>query len=236
MGAVSDRGDATRVDPVVVTVVLRAERRTGCLPSSLVGQASVVCIGLGATDQEREPISARCDVRLPLALVARVVETSKVGAHKFTLNTNHPPVLLSELFVDMVSSSQASGGSLSKRRPLEDDSKAYGVGEGLAGPDEGSDSRNAVVGKSMAALSLRYWAIDSDATSTQDVTVAVSKNSGRYRVQSESLPAICVIATEVVRRLNEYFGESAGRDRSEARSANEGKSRNPGQGETLASM
>ncbi|CAM9284783.1 unnamed protein product, partial [Ectocarpus sp. 12 AP-2014] len=42
------------------------------------------------------------------------------------------------------------------------------------------------------------------------VSVTVSKNSGRYRVQSESLPAVCMMATEVVRRLREYFGDPAG--------------------------
>ncbi|CAN0525225.1 unnamed protein product, partial [Scytosiphon promiscuus] len=88
-------------EPLVVPVLITAERGMGFLPSSLVGKASVVYSRSGTSDGASEPMSARCDVRLPLALVARVVETTKSGAHKFTFSTNQPPVPLSTLFEDM---------------------------------------------------------------------------------------------------------------------------------------
>jgi len=45
------------------------------------------------------------------------------------------------------------------------------------------------------------------------VTVLVSKNAGRYRIQSESFPSMWILADELVRRLTAYYegpGSSAG--------------------------
>lgn len=212
--------------PLVVAVLLTAERGTGFLPSSLVGKASVVYTRSGASDGGSEPMSARCDLRLPLALVARVVETTKSGVHKFTFSTNQTPVPLSALFEDM-SSAGADGGS-SPDYSWGEGIHSNGAGGGPAGVEKsggggaiGASGTMDLIPIDSTALSLRYWTVGPDAS--KDVSVAVSKNSGRYRVQSESLPAACLIATEVVRRLKDYFGESAERDRSGGLSGNGGK-------------
>lgn len=225
--------------PQVIAVVLKAERGTGRLPSTLVGHASVVYTRQGTSgDGRSEPMSARCDLRIPLAMAGRVVEPSnrKGGSvHKFTLTTNRPAVRLSSLFEDMAMSPHAAAGigqspsSATSAPSSLDDSKSNGAGGDPAahGDSGGGGAPVSSINDESTAFSLRYWAVGPEAQGgSQDVSVAVSKNSGRYRVQSESLPALCVIATEVVRRLREYFGEpGAGRDRNsqECLAADEGK-------------
>lgn len=215
-------------EPLVVEVVLRADRATGRLPSTLVGQASVVYARPGTGGDERsEPMSVRCDLRVPLSVAGRVVQPStRKGGNtlKFTFNTSRPAVVLSALFEDMAMPTQKAGGGGDSTPamyhgslPLED-SKSNGAGGAPAvgfGDGGGGGALMSGIRSESSAFTLRYWAAGPDAEgASQDVSVAVSKNSGRYRVQSESLPALCVVASEVVRRLREYFGEpSAGRDR-----------------------
>ena len=225
-------GGSGQSEPQVIAVVLKAERGTGRLPSTLVGHASVVYTRQGTSgDGRSEPMSARCDLRIPLAMAGRVVEpsTRKGGGgsvHKFTFTTSRSAVRLSSLFEDMAMSPHTTAGgagtapSSATRAPSSfDDSKSGGAGAGGGPAGYGESGVGGAPVSSISdestAFSLRYWAVAPDAQGgSQDVSVAVSKNSGRYRVQSESLPALCVIATEVVRRLREYFGEpGAGRDR-----------------------
>ncbi|CAM9656587.1 unnamed protein product, partial [Pylaiella littoralis] len=165
-GGKAERGGGN--EPLVIEIVLRAGRATERLPATLVGQASVVYTRPGTGgDEQSEPMSARCDLRVPLPMAGRVVEPStRKGGNtlKFTFTTSRPAVMLRVLFEDMAMSTHRA--------------------------DDGGDSTSSM------------------ARGSQDVTVAVSKNSGRYRVQSESLSALCVVASEVVRRLREYFGVS----------------------------
>lgn len=236
-------------EPHVIAVVLKAERETGRLPSTLIGHASVVYTRQGASgDGRSEPMSARCDLRVPLAMAGRVVEpnTRKGGAnvHKFTFTTSRPAVRLSSLFEDMAMSPHTAAGAGSSpasvtRVPLSfDDSKSDGAGGAAAGYGDvgGGGAPVSSISDESTAFSLRYWAVGPGAENgSKDVSVAVSKNSGRYRVQSESLPALCVIATEVVRRLREYFGEpGVGRDRGsrERPAADQGKAI-PDEGEVV---
>lgn len=222
-------GGDGRNEPLVVEVVLRVNRATGRLPSTLVGQASVVYTRPGTGGDERgEPMSARCDLRLPLSMAGRLVEPSarKGGSTlKFTFSTSRPAVMLSVLFEDMAMSMQKAGGgggystpSMARGSlPLED-SKSNGAGGAQAagfGDSGGGGALMSGIGIESTPFTLRYWATGPDTEGgSQDVSVAVSKNSGRYRVQSESLPALCVVASELVRRLREYFGEpDAGRNR-----------------------
>lgn len=245
-------GGGSENEPQVIAVVLKAERRTGRLPSTLVGHASVVYTRQGVSgDGRSEPMSARCDLRVPLAMAGRVVEPvarkSGGSVHKFTLTTSRPAVRLSSLFEDMAMPPHTTtgggvGGSPSPetRAPLSfDDSKADGAGgspAGHAASGGGGGAPVSSISDESTAFSLRYWAVGPDAEGeNQDVSVAVSKNSGRYRIQSESLPALCVIAMEVVRRLREHFGEpGAERDRGaqERLAADEGKA-SPDDGEVV---
>lgn len=216
-------------DPLVVAVLLKAERGAGFLPSSLAGQASVVYTRSGASGGGSEPMSARFELRLPLSLFARVVETTKSGAHKFTFSTNQPPVPLSSLFEDM-SLTEVDAESSSDRywreeiRSQEVGGGPAGVGRGGSGGAMDATGATDLTFTDNTSMSLRYWTVGPDAKATKDVSVTVSKNSGRYRVQSESLPAACLIATEVVRRLKEFFGEHTERGRNGGSSANGGTS------------
>ena len=244
-GGGAERGGGSN-EPLVVEIVLNAERGTGRLPSTLVGHASVVYTRQGAVgDGRSEPMSARCDLRVPLAMAGELVEPSTrkgVNAHKFTFSTNRPAVPLGALFEDVSappSSSFMSHGSSPSPSSLED-SKLNGVGgapAGISGRSGGGGAlASGVIGES-TSFSFRYWAAAAADTEggRQDVSVAVSKNSGRYRVQSESLPALSVVAAEVVRRLREYFGETGdGRDRGrEERSGVDDRKTNPDEGETI---
>lgn len=217
-GSGREGGQGGNGEPIVVAVVLQAERGTGILPSTLLGEASVVYTRQVGKDGAHEPMSARCDLQLPLAMCARVVETTKNGSHKFTFDTNQLPLPLHTLFEDMV---------VPQENPFMEDSKSNAPAGGPAAPRiggggaiKGRDGGEVVIGGG-TTLSFRYWAADDDGVS-RDVTVAVSKNSGRYRVQSESLPALSVISTETVRRLKDHFGE---RDRSGGSFAGEEKAR-----------
>ena len=52
-------------------------------------------------------------------------------------------------------------------------------------------------------LSIEYW-------NGEIATVLVSKNAGRYRIQSSTLQALWMLTEAVVQRLREHFGEGAG--------------------------
>ena len=213
----AERGELSDVNPIVVAVVFTAERETGCLPSSLVGQASVVytrydgCDAEGS-DSRGESLAAKCDVQLPFVLYGRLVEgTKSEGVHAFTFTTNQPPVSLSTLFVDMIAS-QTFGGS-STRAPEKTD--LGGVNGGTEGyPQDGGPK---VKGGDCiefefdagedTALSFRYWAVTREAGSSRDASVFASKTLGKYRVQGESLPVLCLITAELLRRLRKHFGD-----------------------------
>lgn len=248
-GRGSGGGGGSGNEPIVVAVVLSAERGTQQLPSTLTGEASVVYTRQGtAGDGRCEPMSARCALLLPLALAGKVVEPvprkGDGNAHKFTFSTTRPAVPLSTLFEDMATSSSPrddGGDSASSSPPANrgarslEDSKSNGAGGGTPaasfGDSGGEASVSCSIGKESTTFSLRYWAVGAgNEGGGQDVSVTVSKNSGRYRVQSESLPAVCVMATEFVRRLREYFGDPAGgrnRGSEEHPAADEGKTGPP---------
>lgn len=219
-GGKAERGGGN--EPLVIEIVLRAGRATERLPSTLVGQASVVYTRPGTGgDEQSEPMSARCDLRVPLPMAGRVVEPStRKGGNtlKFTFTTSRPAVMLRVLFEDMAmsthkaddggdSTSSMARGSL----PLDDSNLNAAGGAPAAGFGDGGGGGASTcdIGSENTAFTFRYWATGPNVEGgSQDVTVAVSKNSGRYRVQSESLSALCVVASEVVRRLREYFGVS----------------------------
>ncbi|XP_045624532.1 protein PTHB1 isoform X3 [Procambarus clarkii] len=66
-------------------------------------------------------------------------------------------------------------------------------------PDLVSDS---TVG---TAMGLQYY-------SGEDITILSSRTTNRYRLQSDSLPAIWVVLRELVRRLKSYWGHPSRRD------------------------
>lgn len=141
-----------------------------------------------------EPRVAHHTINVPLLLACRPRPALKAAAHKITLDTLHPALPLSELFSDFLSSAE----------------EHMDLGDiGIGGSGGGASS-----------LGFQSWA------STQQqqpgtgagrgtgaaphlqpavVSILVSKNTGRYRVQSDSLPALFLILSELERRLSKHI-------------------------------
>lgn len=197
-------------DPLVVEVVFRAERGSGRLPSSLIARASLVCtrMGEGGVESASGSIFAQCDVQLPFALGAGVVEgcgTDGRGvtgaAHEFVLSTSKASVSLYRLFEDMMPRVEdGQDGNVDYASPAK---SCREVGGEKIGDEEDSGSYDSV-------LSFRYWATDPNVEAAEDVTVAASHTSGQYRIRSAAFAALSLAATELVRRVKGYFGEGIG--------------------------
>ena len=126
-----------------------------------------------------DPRVSTHSVPLPLAVACRLKPASKNATHKLTLDTPGVPALsLTELFEDMVVAN-AETGSL-EEVPGQANAMGFQMwssgGSGDLLPEEGaaaassSSSSSASAGQSVPASSL--------------VSILVSKNAGRYRVQS----------------------------------------------------
>lgn len=210
----------------IVPVVFGAERGSGRLPSTLVAHASVVYSHPRPSPWNHgggsEPMSARCDIQLPFALAAGVVSARAVesGTHAFAFGTNEAPVQLSTLFECMrpLTRGESSGrpdNPLAGGCPggVSEESGVPLGGGGSASDGDGVDRSD------REASTFRYWAVGAEAGEAEDVSVAVSGTPGRYRVQSESFAALCLVSTELVRRLREHLGETQGSRHRAARGA-----------------
>ena len=141
--------------PTIVPFTFRA--RAIELPISLA--ATVVATYIAPTG---EPRCARCDISLPLPMVADPIPPQKQSAFKITLEANRMPPPIGSLFEDVLAKQPAI--------------------------------LQAVQAGSVNAVSIRYHC-------GLDATVLVSKNSGRYRVQSSSFEGLWLLADELTRRL-----------------------------------
>ena len=144
-----------------------------------------------------EPRVAHHTINVPLLLAFRPRPALKAAAHKITLDTLHPALPLSELFSDFLSSAEEHmdlgdigiGGAVGGASSLGFQSWAStqqqqlgtGTGRGTGGRGSASHLQPAVV------------------------SILVSKNTGRYRVQSDSLPALYLILSELERRLTKHI-------------------------------
>jgi Bardet-Biedl syndrome 9 protein len=154
----------------------------------------------------KEPRVAHHTVTVPLLLACRPRPALKTGLHKLTLSTLHPALPLSELFEDFLSSAKeymdvgdgtSSASSLGFQLWASSE-QILGVGPG-SGPGAGSGSGGPSAAQQPAVVS-----------------ILVSKNAGRYRVQSDSLPALLLVLSELERRLSkriETFQSEGGMDR-----------------------
>ncbi|CAN0038085.1 unnamed protein product, partial [Discosporangium mesarthrocarpum] len=137
---------------------------------------------------------------LPLAIAAWLVPPVKGAVYKFTLETNRPPLPLPQLFEDMV-----------EQPGMTQEAAERGGGSGV--------------------LSFWYPGVEDSRTGAPiEASILVSKNAGRYRVQSECFPALCLLASELVRRLKEHFGEGGGGGGAEGRGLGWGNGGGPGPG------
>lgn len=142
-----------------------------------------------------EPRVAQHTITVPLLLACRPRPALKAAAHKITLDTLHPALPLSELFADFLSSAE----------------EHMDLGDiGIGGTGGGASS-----------LGFQLWASSVQNTGAgvgagtgigaaphlqpAVVSILVSKNTGRYRVQSDSLPALFLILSELERRLSKHI-------------------------------
>jgi hypothetical protein len=57
----------------------------------------------------------------------------------------------------------------------------------------------------------RYW-VEDETQVPLNATILLSKNAGRYRVQSNYLPALWFVGNELCKRLKKYFEATGGSD------------------------
>ena len=126
--------------------------------------------------QAGEPRIANHTIELPLFLACALRPPTKAAAFKFTLDTGAAPVPLTEIFDDLTYALKEQGQS---------------VGD--------------VVGNTEAqAMGFQLWPSDynSPQSAPAMVSILVSKTGGRYRVQSDCLPALHLFTSQLEKRLN----------------------------------
>ena len=146
-----------------------------------------------------EPRIASHTIALPLHLVCRLRAPSKSAIHKLTLDTDHNAIPLTDLFDDMLLVSKECG---------------FDINEML-----GASATNAMGFQFWTNSFIdiqEKWPIDKKDRGTVGsvqpvalVSVLVSKQAGRYRVQSDSLPAMLVIITELEKRIKLRISETS---------------------------
>ena len=114
-------------------------------------------------------------VALPLCLSADAIPPVKAEGFKVTLETNRQPPLLSALFDDLIASGTNARGG-GAALPME--------------PGSSNIFGNALTLKLLGGV---------------EVTILVSKNAGRYRIQSSCFEAMWLAANELHKRLKMYF-------------------------------
>ena len=171
----------TRSTPYMVKLNLFA--RTKYIASGLMGSISATFV----SPASGEPRIVDHYFSIPLQLACRPKLATKNGTHKFTLETNIPPVSLTDLFDDFL--------------------RGY--------RDVGFDTNEVLGDTASKAIGFLFWSNDNDTNINNDiknsslserqdgtiVSIIASKTAGRYRIHSDHLPAIYVVAAELERRL-----------------------------------
>lgn len=157
--------------PVMVKLYFYATRLE--LPSKLEAEIMATY-----NTSNGEPRIASHIISIPLSLACRLRPAAKTAQFKLTIDTEHPAQPLTDLFDDFLYSSHESG---------------VDFGEILGNT-------------ATAAMGFQFWTTDYvDGTNNKGgtalVSILVSKTSGRYRIQSDSLAAIYIIASELDKRL-----------------------------------
>jgi Bardet-Biedl syndrome 9 protein len=173
-----------RTTPMVVKVQLYALRSQ--LPSSL--NFSVTA---SYSTHKNEPQIANHSLLLPLFLVCRPKPPSKNALFKLTLDTEHPAIPLTELFSDLLFAYQEAG---------IDTVELLGNNAMQA---MGFQHFNSSITNLSAAVSS-----SSNQLNPSLVSILVSKNAGRYRVQSDSFPLMFFILSELEKRLSARYKTS----------------------------
>eukprot|EP01034_Spumella_vulgaris_P030819 gene30819-38095_t len=159
--------------PVMVKLYLYATR--AALPSGLDAVVTATY-----TSSKGEPRVISHTIALPLFLACRPKAPIKSALCKVILDTDdHPAVALTELFADVLYAAQQGGMDVSE---VLGNSAAQAIGLQLFPPVTNSSTTS----QQLSSV----------------VSILVSKNAGRYRLQADSYPALYLVMTELDRRLN----------------------------------
>ena len=132
------------------------------------------------TSTAGEPRVASHRFLLPMFLACRPKHASKSAQHKLTLDTALPAQPLTSLFDDVL----------------------------FAAAEAGQDVAGALGSTAAQAMGFELWASDvSGGDGPASVSILVSKTAGRYRVQSDCLPAMHLVMAELERRLGERLAK-----------------------------
>ena len=184
-------------EPAQVPITLAASASGGCgVPTSNAVTVTVTYAGesggeSGGGDRGGGGVGnriARREVEAPMALFCDVVSPIKAAAYKVTLDTNRPPPRLADLFEDVIAASSGGGG---------------GDGSGSGGFSFSLEEAANALGAGGNVVSFAY-------ADGSDATVVVSKNAGRYRLQSSRFEALWLLTRELTRRLRAYYAEDPG--------------------------
>jgi Bardet-Biedl syndrome 9 protein len=201
---------AVRTTPQLIKFYMISTKE--CLPSSLSASFSA-----SYTCSSGEPRITSLPFTIPLHLVCQPRPPSKNALYKVTLDTVANAFPLTELFDDFLYAIQES--NVVNVRDVLGNVGAQAIGfqfycshaidvsklvnyinsmNGSLASTEADDATGIMPKKKDLPISSFS---NSDATIPSLVSILVSKNAGRYRIQSDSLAAIYLIASELERRL-----------------------------------
>jgi Bardet-Biedl syndrome 9 protein len=144
-----------------------------------------------------EPRVCEHEIQIPLFLACRPKPASKTAMYKFTLDTDAPALPLTDIFDDFLFAYQDAGMDVAESLGPSA-TQAIGFQFWTSSFEEPS-------GESKSADNQNDSAISREMTGTRSypalVSILVSKNAGRYRVQSDCLAALYVIMKELDVRL-----------------------------------
>ena len=173
-----------RATPTLVKLTFFAS--ADCLPAGL--ETEIVASYTAASG---EPRVASHRFLLPMFIACRPKHAAKNAAFKFTLDTALPAQPLAVLFEDLI----------------------------YAAVEAGQDVQEALGSTAAQAMGFELWAAAGPETNSPNqphaptnpspahVSILVSKTAGRYRVQSDCLPALYLVTAELERRLIERLSK-----------------------------
>lgn len=176
--------------PLMVPITFYAT--STCIPTDLV--AKVTASHLSETG---EPRVATCDIDLPFALACELTPPVKSSSYKLTIETDQPPAPLLDLFGDLLQQpglSEEAVGRIAGGGSAMVLSFRFYVSAAAGAMDMADDG--AAMDAAAAAMS---------AAPMLDASILVSKNGGRYRVQSSHLSALWTIVSQLAARLQMYW-------------------------------
>lgn len=173
-----------RTTPLIVKVSIYATKAS--LPTSLDLHVSA-----SYTSHKNDPQITSHTISLPLYLICRPKPPSKNALYKLTIDTEASAIPLTELFADLLYSYQEAGMEVTEML--------------------GSNAMQAMGFQHFNSTIINTSVTSSGLSSTLNpslVSILVSKNAGRYRVQSDSYSLMYNILSELERRLTAKISES----------------------------